>query len=62
MSSKGCIVAAAFLLGLPVCGWAANADTKPYQIVDGKVDDATFRGWRAFHTACHACHGVDAGH
>lgn len=33
---------------------------RPYRIVDGKVDAATFRGWRAFHSACHTCHGLDA--
>ena len=38
----------------------ATAAEKPYRIVDGKVDDATFRGWRAYHSGCHACHGVDA--
>jgi hypothetical protein len=32
---------------------------KPYRIIDGKVDEATFRGWRAYHSACHTCHGVD---
>jgi hypothetical protein len=32
----------------------------PYRIVDGKVDESTFLGWRAFHSACHTCHGVDA--
>jgi hypothetical protein len=31
----------------------------PYRIVDGKVDESTFLGWRAYHSACHACHGVD---
>lgn len=40
---------------------ALSADTNPpYRIVDGKVDEATYRGWRAYHSACHACHGVDA--
>jgi mono/diheme cytochrome c family protein len=40
----------------------ARADTAPlpYRVVSGKVDDATYRGWRAFHSACHTCHGVDA--
>ncbi len=33
---------------------------KPYRIVNGKVDAATFRGWQAYHSACHTCHGVDA--
>ncbi|HEY0938898.1 MAG TPA: c-type cytochrome [Steroidobacter sp.] len=32
----------------------------PYRIVDGKVDESTYLGWRAYHSACHACHGVDA--
>jgi hypothetical protein len=32
----------------------------PYRVVNGKVDESTFLGWRAFHSACHACHGVDA--
>src|SRR4051794_17220955 len=32
----------------------------PYRIVNGKVDESTYRGWRAYHSACHACHGVDA--
>lgn len=31
----------------------------PYRIVDGKVDESTFLGWRAYHSACHACHGKD---
>jgi hypothetical protein len=32
----------------------------PYRIVNGKVDEATFRGWLAYHSACHTCHGIDA--
>ncbi len=32
----------------------------PYRIVDGKVDESTFLGWRAYHSTCHTCHGVDA--
>jgi mono/diheme cytochrome c family protein len=39
---------------------SSAAPAPPYRIVDGKVDDATYRGWRAYHSACHACHGVDA--
>ena len=40
---------------------STRADTaKPYRVVNGRVDDATYRGWRAYHSACHACHGVDA--
>jgi len=32
----------------------------PYQIVEGKVDQETYSGWRVFHSACHGCHGEDA--
>ena len=40
----------------------ARAETAPppYRVVNGRVDDATYRGWRAYHSACHTCHGVDA--
>jgi mono/diheme cytochrome c family protein len=31
----------------------------PYSVAKGRVDDATYRGWRAYHSACHTCHGVD---
>jgi cytochrome c5 len=37
-----------------------GGDKAPYRVVDGKVDESTFLGWRAFHSACHTCHGVDA--
>ena len=54
----------ALVLAAPVIALPAEervgADKKPYRVVDGKVDDSTFFGWRAFHSACHACHGVDA--
>lgn len=56
------IAAAAICSPCPT--WAedkpAAATDKPYRIVDGKVDDATYRGWRAYHSACHTCHGKDA--
>lgn len=32
----------------------------PYRIVDGKVDEGTYLGWRMFHSVCYGCHGVDA--
>lgn len=31
-----------------------------YRARDGAVDESTYLGWRAFHSACHGCHGVDA--
>lgn len=38
----------------------SGEESKPYRVVEGKVDDATFLGWRAYHSACHTCHGADA--
>ena len=32
----------------------------PYVAIDGKVDRATYVGWKIFHSACYICHGVDA--
>jgi quinoprotein dehydrogenase-associated probable ABC transporter substrate-binding protein len=32
----------------------------PYTIVDGKVDEKTYVGWRVFNTSCFVCHGQDA--
>jgi methanol metabolism-related c-type cytochrome len=59
-------------LGLGAVVWAAGAmalsppvsaqgeeEEKPYSIVDGKVDQATYNGWRRYHASCHTCHGPD---
>jgi mono/diheme cytochrome c family protein len=35
-------------------------EQKPYTVVDGKVDKATYNGYRRFHGICHTCHGQDA--
>lgn len=57
-----CLIA--FVLAAPLLAAAAEkrqgSEAKPYRVVAGKVDESTFLGWRAFHSACHACHGVDA--
>ncbi len=38
-----------------------SADEIPkYVVEDGKVDKATYNGYRRFHGTCHACHGQDA--
>lgn len=37
--------------------WADEA--KPYSVVDGKVDKATFNGYRRYTDACLRCHGPD---
>jgi mono/diheme cytochrome c family protein len=52
------LVAAAFATASS--NGAGAAPSPPYRVVEGKVDEATYRGWRAYHSACHACHGVDA--
>ena len=56
-----CVIALA--AALPLCAVSdenqADQDAKPYRVRDGKVDEATFLGWRAYHSACHTCHGVD---
>ena len=38
---------------------AAAQDEKPYSVVDGKVDKATYNGYRRYHASCHVCHGPD---
>ena len=43
------------LVTLPV----AAQDEKPYSVVDGKVDKATYNGYRRYHASCHTCHGPD---
>lgn len=49
------------LTSAPAAGQQAKQQGPlPYTIVDGKVDESTFLGWKAYHSACHACHGVDA--
>jgi methanol metabolism-related c-type cytochrome len=37
----------------------AQDEEKPYSIVDGKVDQGTYNGWRRYHASCHTCHGPD---
>jgi mono/diheme cytochrome c family protein len=51
--------------GLLVCGaGAALAQQTPkpmpgeFVVIDGRVDAGTYAGWKLFHTACYACHGV----
>ena len=57
-------VLAALVAGLaqisPVQGQDQAADAeKPYQVVDGKVDQGTYNGYRRYHASCHVCHGPD---
>ena len=36
------------------------AASPAYRVVGGKVDNATYTGWRVYHQACYLCHGMDA--
>jgi methanol metabolism-related c-type cytochrome len=41
-------------------GTSAQADDeKPYTVKDGKVDGATYNGWRRYTESCLRCHGPD---
>jgi methanol metabolism-related c-type cytochrome len=37
----------------------AQGEQKPYTIKDGKVDKATYNGWRRYTESCLRCHGPD---
>src|SRR5258708_21047339 len=52
--------AAALLIISEIAFQPARAeDEKPYKIVDGKVDKATFNGYRRYAEPCLRCHGPD---
>jgi methanol metabolism-related c-type cytochrome len=50
------VAAVGLLVTAPV---SAQEEEKPYSIVDGKVDQPTYNGWRRYHASCHTCHGPD---
>ena len=45
--------------GMVATGSVAAQEEKPYSVVDGKVDKATYNGYRRYHASCHTCHGPD---
>src|SRR3954447_10999235 len=55
-------LAAAMVVGALAASLAplrvAAAD-KPYTVKDGKVDKATYNGWRRYTESCMRCHGPD---
>lgn len=59
-----CIMLVSFTAVLPIAAAKNEVGTgkepAPYRVVDGKVDESTFLGWRVYHSTCHSCHGVDA--
>ncbi len=44
---------------IPPASEAQTADQKPYTVKDGKVDKATYNGWRRYTESCLRCHGPD---
>lgn len=39
---------------------AADDDyERPYHVVDGKVDQSVYNGYRRYSSSCHVCHGPD---
>ena len=55
-------VALPLLLGAALSAIApsrAQDGDKPYTMKDGKVDKATYNGWRRYTEACLRCHGPD---
>jgi len=47
------------LVPLPATWAQTTSDQKPYTVKDGKVDKATYNGWRRYTEACLRCHGPD---
>jgi methanol metabolism-related c-type cytochrome len=54
-----CATLAVAALGLLAVPPVSAQEEKPYSITDGKVDQATYNGWRRYHASCHTCHGPD---
>lgn len=52
----GGLVAGALAVATP---GGAQDEEKPYSVMDGKVDQGTYNGWRRYHASCHTCHGPD---
>jgi methanol metabolism-related c-type cytochrome len=52
-------VALAATLSWSVGAGSARAEDKPYAVKDGKVDKATYNGWRRYTESCLRCHGPD---
>jgi methanol metabolism-related c-type cytochrome len=59
-----CFVFAATVIGagffaVLIADSRAQGEQKPYTVKDGKVDKATYNGWRRYTEACLRCHGPD---
>src|SRR5262249_47901953 len=49
----------ASVMTLAPAGAPAADIEKPYKMEDGKVDKATYNGWRRYTESCMRCHGPD---
>lgn len=47
------------LIFVPMTRAQTNSEDKPYTVKDGKVDKATYNGWRRYTESCLRCHGPD---
>ena len=62
------LLAIVFLITYSGVSFASSSDDEvPYQVAcaeEGrppcKVDKATYKGWRTYHSTCHVCHAQDA--
>lgn len=43
----------------PMTRAQTGTEEKPYTVKDGKVDKATYNGWRRYTESCLRCHGPD---
>jgi methanol metabolism-related c-type cytochrome len=63
MKNKIWIAGAAALLGLGATlappARSAATEEKPYRVENGRVDRATFNGYRRYGNSCMQCHGPD---
>ncbi len=55
------VAAVAVLILAPLSATQAQTDSgqRPYTVKDGKVDKATYNGWRRYTESCLRCHGPD---
>jgi methanol metabolism-related c-type cytochrome len=51
-----CILGA---VALSAAGGAAAQEEKPYRVENGRVDRATYNGYRRYGNSCLSCHGPD---
>lgn len=56
-----CVLLTVFALAVSPGAQAQDGsdEEKPYSVVDGKVDQGTYNGYRRYHASCHVCHGPD---